>query len=70
MNWKDYIVADPEVLSGKPVIKGTRLSVELILGRLADDWSEQDLYRSYPNLKPETLHAVVAFSAARRHVHE
>ena len=63
MNWKDYIVADPEVLLGKPVIKGTRLSVELILDRLADGWSEQDLYRSYPNLKPDALHAVFAFSA-------
>ena len=63
MNWKDYIVADPQVLVGKPVIKGTRLSVELILNRLADGWSEQDLYRSYPNLKPEALHAVFAFAA-------
>lgn len=63
MNWKDYIVADPEVLAGKPVIKGTRLSVELILDRLADGWSEQDLYRSYPNLKPEALQAVFAFAA-------
>jgi len=63
MNWKNYIGSDPEVLAGKPVVKGTRLSVELILDRLADGWSDQDLYRSYPNLMPEALHAVFAFAS-------
>ena len=63
MNWKDYIVVDPEVLAGKPVVKGTRLSVELILDRLADGWSEEDLFRSYPNLKPAALQAVFAFAS-------
>ena len=63
MNWKDHIVVDAEILSGKPVIKGTRLSVELILDRLADGWSEEDLVRSYPNLTPEALQAVFAFAS-------
>jgi len=36
MNWRDHIVSDPEVLAGKPVIKGTRVSVQLVLERLAD----------------------------------
>ena len=63
MNWKDHIVADPAVLAGKPIIKGTRLSVELILDRLADGWSEQDLCDAYPNLTPEALHAVFAFAS-------
>lgn len=63
MNWKDHIVSDPEILAGKPTIKGTRLSVELILDRLADGWSEQDLYRSYPNLTPAALHAVFGFAS-------
>lgn len=63
MNWKDYIAADPEILAGKPVIKGTRIAVQLVLDRLADGWSEQDLYRSYPNLTPEALHAVFAFAS-------
>ncbi len=35
MAWKDYIVADPEVLGGKPIIKGTRISVEFVVQRLA-----------------------------------
>ena len=63
MNWKEHIVSDPEILAGKPTIKGPRLSVELILDRLADGWTEQDLYRSYPNLTPVALHAVFAFAS-------
>ena len=63
MNWKDHIVTDPEVLVGKPIVKGTRLSVELILDRLADGWTEQDLFRSYPKLTPQDLHAVFAFAS-------
>lgn len=63
MAWKEFIVSDPDVMTGKPVIKGTRLTVQLILDRLADGWSEQDLLRSYPNLTTEALHAVFAFAA-------
>ncbi|CAG1023009.1 hypothetical protein MTYM_02141 [Methylococcales bacterium] len=63
INWKDYIVADPEILVGKPVIKGTRLSVELTLDRLADGWTAQELFASYPRLTPEALQAVFAFTA-------
>lgn len=61
MNWSDRIVTDPNVLVGKPTIKGTRISVELILDRLADGWSEADLLDSYPRLKKEDLTAVFAF---------
>ena len=63
MNWRDHIVSDPEVLAGKPVIKGTRVSVQLVLERLADGWSEHDLDRSYPKVSPEALHAVFAFAS-------
>lgn len=62
MNWKDYIVSDPDVLLGKLVIKGIRLSVELILDRLADGWSQEDLFRSYPNLTPHVLQAIFALA--------
>jgi uncharacterized protein (DUF433 family) len=61
MNWKDYIVSDMAVLQGKPVIKGTRLSVELILGRLANGWTEAMIFESYPTLPPEAIRAVHAF---------
>lgn len=61
MNWQDYIHSDPKIVAGKPVIKGTRLSVEFILGRLADGWSEQMILESYPRLTPESLQALYAY---------
>ncbi len=61
MNWREYIHTDPDILSGKPVIKGTRISVELILGRLANGWTEAMLFESYPHLPKETLPAIYAF---------
>jgi len=63
MNWRDYIVSDPEILVGKPAVKGTRLSVNLILDRLADGWTAEDLFQAYPRLTPEALQAVFAFAA-------
>ncbi len=63
MNWRDYIVSDPEILVGKPAVKGTRLSVELILDRLADGWTTEELFQAYPRLTPEALQAVFAFAA-------
>ena len=40
MNWKDHIISDKEILLGKPTIKGTRISVEHVIGLLAQGWSE------------------------------
>ena len=40
MNWRDHIHTDPAVLAGKPIVKGTRLSVDFLLGLLAEGWSE------------------------------
>lgn len=63
MDWKNYIVSDPDVLAGKPVIKGTRVSVELILNRLGDGWTREDLLEAYPRVSPDSLQAVFAFAA-------
>lgn len=63
MNWQDYITADPAVLAGKPVVKGTRLSVEFLLGLCAKGWSEREIFDAYPHLPPEGLKAVFAFAA-------
>lgn len=60
MNWQEYIHSDETVLLGKPAVKGTRLSVEFLLERLADGWTEQDLPDNYPRLTKETLQAVFA----------
>ncbi|MGH8675736.1 MAG: DUF433 domain-containing protein [Burkholderiales bacterium] len=63
MDWRDHIVSDPEILVGKPVVRGTRLSVELVLDRLADGWTAEDLFKAYPRLTHEALRAVFAFAA-------
>jgi uncharacterized protein (DUF433 family) len=61
MRWEDYITSDKDVLLGKPVIRNTRISIELILELLSGGWSEQMILDSYPHLKPEHLHAVFAY---------
>jgi uncharacterized protein (DUF433 family) len=61
MNWRDRIVSDREVLLGKPTVRGTRISVEFILERMANGWSEQDLLTSYPHLSMDDLKAVFAY---------
>ena len=62
-DWKKYIHTDPKVLVGKPVVNGTRLSVDFILGLYASGWTEQQILESYPTLTQEALRAVFAFSA-------
>ena len=63
MNWEDRIVSDPNVLVGKPTIRGTRLSVEFILERLADGWTEKQLLENYPRLTAEDIRAVFAYAS-------
>lgn len=57
MDWKERIEIRPEVLTGKPVVKGTRLSVEFILDLLAGGWTEADILESYPHLTAEDVRA-------------
>jgi len=64
MNWQDYIEQRPEIMMGKPVLKGTRLTVELILERLADGNTVQDLLDAHPRLRPEHVRAALAYAAA------
>ncbi len=61
MDWKDYIVADPAVLGGKPTVKGTRIAVEFIIQRLAQGWNEAQLLENYPRLTTKHLQAVFAY---------
>ncbi len=63
MNDPDRIVLDPDVLLGKPVVKGTRLSVEFVLGLLAQGWSQSEILRNYPGLAREDLLACWAYAA-------
>ena len=63
MDWRQYIYSNPNVLCGKPIIKGTRLSVEFILGLFAAGWSEKQILENYPALNVESLQAIFAFAA-------
>ena len=63
MNWHEYIHSDASVLVGKPIIKGTRLSVEFLLGLMAEGWTEEQILESYPQLCPEALQAMFALAA-------
>ncbi len=61
MDWQNYIVSDKDVLLGKPTIKGTRTSVEHIVGLLAQGWTENDILENYPRLTKQSLQAVFAY---------
>ena len=63
MDWREHIHSDPEILAGKPVVKGTRLSVNFLLELFANGWSEDQVLESYPNLTRDSLRAVFAFAA-------
>ena len=62
MNWEDRITLDPAVLVGKPVIRGTRLAVEFIVGLLANGWSIEDVLREYDDITREDVQACLACS--------
>jgi len=61
MNWREHIISDKEILLGKPIIKGTRISVELILDLFANGWTEKMIFESYPRLTETDLKAVFAY---------
>ena len=61
MNWQEYIVSDQQILLGKPTIKGTRISVELLLELLSSGWSTQQVLASYPAINEEAIKAVFAY---------
>jgi len=63
MNWQHRIVSDKNILLGKPTIKGTRLSIEFIVERLAEGWTEEQLLENYPRLSKEDLQAIFAYVA-------
>jgi uncharacterized protein (DUF433 family) len=56
------ITLDPEVLTGKPVIRGTRLSVEFVIGLMADGWSETHILANYPGISHDDVIACLAYA--------
>ncbi len=67
MVWQDQIVIDPNIIAGKPVIKGTRLAVEFIIELLAQGWTEEDILENYPGLTRDNIKACLAYASAILH---
>jgi uncharacterized protein (DUF433 family) len=67
MKWSERIVIDPTVLAGKPIVRGTRLAVELIVGLLGEGWSESDILRNYPGLTHEDVAACLQYASEVLH---
>jgi len=62
MNEHPRIALDPKVLAGKPVVRGTRLSVEFIVGLMAEGWGESDILNEYPGLEHDDVLACLAYA--------
>lgn len=69
-NWKKRITVDPGVMGGKPVVKGTRLPVEFVLGLVAQGWSDADLTKNYPRLTLDDVQACLAYGGVREYTDE
>ena len=63
MDYKKRITSSHEIMLGKPVIKGTRITVELILKKLSDGMGMDELLNAYPGISREDIFAVFAYSA-------
>jgi len=59
----DRIVVDPAILTGKPVVRGTRLAVEFIVGLLAQGWTTEQVLDNYPGLTKEDVQACLEYAA-------
>ena len=62
MNWQDRILIDAQVLTGKPVIKGTRIAVELVIDLLGRGWTPQQVMQQYDHITPEDIQACLAYA--------
>ena len=63
MNSNDRIDINPSIMQGKPVIRGTRVPVELLLRKLGEGATQEDLLDAYPNLRAEDIRAAMAYAA-------
>lgn len=64
MDYQRYIIRDPQICGGEPVIKGTRVTLRTILASLAEGASVQEIIEDFPTLKEEDVRAAIAFAAA------
>lgn len=64
MTWQERIAIDPNILVGKPTVKGTRLAVEFIIDLLAQGWSEAEILENYPGLTVGDIQACLSYASA------
>ena len=63
-DWRTRIVIDPQILVGKPTVRGTRLAVEFIIDLLAQGWTEAEILQNYPGLAHEDVQACLSYASA------
>ena len=63
-DWRTRIVIDPQILVGKPTVRGTRLAVEFIIDLLAQGWTEAEILHNYPGLTHEDVQACLSYASA------
>ena len=62
MDWRARITLDAKVLAGKPIIKGTRMSIEFVIDLLGRGWTVEQVLREYDHLSPEDIQACLAYA--------
>lgn len=68
MNFRDYIIRDPKIQNGAPIIKGTEVTLKVVLGHLALGDNIENILKTYPELTPDSVRAVIAYAAAAAEV--
>jgi len=63
-DWRTRIVIDPQILVGKPTVRGTRLAVEFIIDLLAQGWTEAEILHNYPGLTHDDVQACLGYASA------
>ena len=64
MLWQERITLDPDILVGKPIIKGTRLAVEFMIDLLAQGWTTDEILRNYPGISLEDIQVRLSYASA------
>jgi len=70
MDWRERITVDPRILVGKPVVKGTRIAVEMVVDLLAAGWTHQQILDSYPTLSEADVRACLSYASELLHTEQ
>ena len=67
MTWQERIVIDAAIMVGKPVVRGTRITVEFVIDLLAQGWTTKEILKGYPGLKAGDIQACLIYASAVLH---